>query len=68
MYNQDQTQVVLGIDMICPYGEAEIQTETFQRYIDYMVGYLESDIVVETVAANWQLIGPHQETVVMSTR
>ena len=65
MYNQDQTQVVLGVDMICPYSEAEIQTEAFQHYIDYMVGYLESDPVVETVAANWKLIGPYQETVVI---
>ena len=65
MYSQDRTQVVLGVDMICPYGEAEIETEAFQRYIDYMVDYLESDPVVETVAANWQLIGPYQDTVVI---
>ena len=65
MYNQDQTQVVLGVDMICPYGEAEIQMEAFQNYIDYMADYLESDSAVETIAANWQLIGPYQETVVI---
>jgi len=65
MYNQDQTQVVLGVDMICPYSEAEIHTEPFQHYIDYMADYLESNPVVETVAANWQLIGPYQETVVI---
>ena len=65
MYNEEQTQVVLGVDMICPYGEAEFQTEAFQRYIDYMVAYLESDSVVETIAANWQLIGPYQDTVVI---
>ena len=65
MYNQDQTEVVLGVDMICPYGEAEIQTGAFQHYIDYMVGYLESDPIVETVAANWQLIGPYQDTVII---
>ena len=65
MYNQDQTQVVLGVDMICPYGEVEIQTEAFQSYIDYMANYLESNPVIETVAANWQLIGPYQETVVI---
>ena len=65
MYNQDQTQVVLGVDMICPYGETEMRTAAFQHYIDYMAGYIESDPVVETVAANWQLIGPYQETVVI---
>ena len=65
MYNQDRTQVVLGVDMICPYGEAEIHTEAFQHYSDYMVDYLESDPVVETVAENWQLIGPYQDTVVI---
>jgi Fe-S-cluster containining protein len=65
MYNQDRTQVVLGVDMICPYGEEEIQTEGFQHYIDYMADYLESDSVVETIAVNWQLIGSYQETVVI---
>ena len=65
MYNQDRTQVVLGIDMICPYGEAEAQTEAFQHYSGYMVDYLESDSVVETVSTNWQLIGPYQDTVVI---
>ena len=65
MYNQDRTQVVLGVDMICPYGEAEIQTEAFQHYSDYMANYLEADSVVETIVANWQLIGPYQDTVVI---
>lgn len=65
MYDRDQTRVVLGIDLICPYGEAELQTEAFQHYSGYMVDYLESDSVVETVAANWQLIGPYQDTVVI---
>ena len=65
MYNQDQTQVVLGVDTICPYGESEIQTETFQHFIDYMADYLESDPVVQTIAVNWQLIAPYQDTVVI---
>ena len=65
MYSQDRTQVVLGIDMICPYGEAEIRAQPFQHYIEYMVDYLESDLVVETIATNWQLIGSYQETVVI---
>ena len=65
MYNQNRTQVVLGVDMICPYGEAEVHTEAFQHYSDYIVDYLESDSIVETVAANWQLIGPYQDTVVI---
>lgn len=65
MYNQEQTRVVLGVDMICPYGEAEIQTEAFQHYINYIADYLELDPVVETIVANWQLIGPYQETVVI---
>ena len=68
MYDRNRTQVVLGVDMICPYSEAEIQTETFQNYIGYMVDYFESDSVVETVAANWQLIGPYQETVIIVRR
>ena len=65
MYSQDQTQVVLGVDMTCPYGEVESQTKAFQHYSDYMADYLESDTVIEIVAANWQLIGPYQDTVVI---
>lgn len=65
MYNQDQTEVVLGVDRICPYGETEIQTEAFQHYIDYVVGYLESGSVVEIITTNWKLIGPYQETVII---
>jgi len=65
MYDPTRTQVVLGFDMICPFGEAQIQTEAFQRYIDHITNYLESDAIVETIAANWSLIGPYQEDVVM---
>ena len=65
MYNEDRTQIVLGVDMICPFGEAEFQAETFQSYINHIVSYLESDGVVEMIATNWSLIGPYQETVVI---
>ena len=65
MYNQTRAQVVLGVDMICPYSEAQVQTDAFQRYIDYIVSYLESDPTVEMIAANWSLIGPYQEDVVI---
>lgn len=65
MYYPTRTQVVLGVDMVCPFGEAQIQTEPFQRYIDYIANYLESDAIVETIAANWSLIGPYQEDVVI---
>ncbi|MEK9138393.1 MAG: YkgJ family cysteine cluster protein, partial [Bacteroidota bacterium] len=34
MYDPTGTQVVLGVDMFCPFGEAQIRTEAFQRYID----------------------------------
>ena len=65
MYNEDRTQIVLGVDMICPFGEAEFQAETFQSYINHIASYLESDGVVEMIATNWSLIGPYQETVVI---
>ena len=63
-YNEERTQVILGVDMICPFGEAELQTEPFQQYIAQITDYLESDAIVETVAKNWSLIGEYQETVV----
>ena len=65
MYDKTRTQVVLGVDMICPYSEAQIQTEAFQHYIDYMASYLESDPIVQTIAENWSLTGPYQSELVI---
>ena len=65
MYDKAQTHVVLGVDTICPFGESQIQTETFQRYIDHIASDLESEEIVETIAANWSLIGPYQADVVI---
>ncbi len=65
MYDQDHAQVVLGVDMICPFAETEIQIEATQGYVDHMANYLESDSVVEIIAANWFLISAYQETVVI---
>ena len=63
-YNEEQTQVILGVDMLCPFGEAQLQTDPFQQYIAHIADYLESDAIVETITKNWSLIGEYQETVV----
>ena len=63
MYNKDETEIVLGVDTICPFAEAEFETESFQQYIDYIVAYVESDLTAKVITENWALIGPYQETV-----
>ena len=63
MYNKDETEIVLGVDTICPFAETEFETESFQQYIDYIVAYVESDLTVKVITENWALIGPYQETV-----
>ena len=63
MYNQDETKIVLGVDTICPFAEAEFETESFQQYVNYIVAYAESELTVEIITENWALIGPYQETV-----
>ena len=63
MYNRDETEIVLGVDMICPFAEAEFEAESFQRYVDYIVAYVESELTVEVLTENWSLIGPYQDTV-----
>jgi uncharacterized protein len=65
MFNEDGTQVLLGVDMLCPFGEAQLQTEPFQRYIDHIASYLESEEIVQTIASNCSLIGRYQDTVVV---
>ena len=65
IYNADETDVVLGVDTICPFAEVEFQTELLQQYIDDIAIYLESEATVAIIAANWSLIGPYQETVII---
>ncbi len=63
MYNEDETEIVLGVDMICPFAETEFETESFQQHVDYMVAYVESELTAMVITENWALIGPYQETV-----
>ena len=63
MFNVDGSSVVLGVDMLCPFSEAHLETETFQQHIQYIIDYVESDAVKEQIAKNWSLIGDFQETV-----
>ncbi len=65
MYNEDETEVVLGVDTICPFAETHFETESFQRYINHIVVYVESDMTTKIIVENRALIGPHQETVIV---
>ena len=63
MFNEDRNSVVLGVDMLCPFGEAHLETEAFQQHLQHVISYVESETVMEQIAANWSLIGEYQETV-----
>ena len=63
MHNEDQTEIVLGVDTICPFAEIEFKTESFQRYVDYIAAYVESEMSTKVIIENWAWIGPYQETV-----
>ena len=63
MFSEDRSSVVLGVDMLCPFGEAHLETEVFQQHLRYVIDYVESEIVMEQIAANWSLIGEYQDTV-----
>ena len=65
MRDIDGQKVVLGIDPICPFAEAKIQTQSFQHYADHISSFLESEIVVNRIAQNRDLIGCFQENVVV---
>ena len=53
------------MDTLCPFGEEHIETEAFQRHIQHVINYVESETVTAQIAANWSLIGDYQETVVI---
>ena len=63
MYNEDGTEIVLGVDTICPFAEAEFETQSFQQYVDYLRAYIETELTTNILADNWALVGPFQETV-----
>ena len=63
MLSEDGNEVVLGVDTLCPFGEAHLETETFQKHIRHVIDYVESESVTAQIIANWSLIGDYQETV-----
>lgn len=63
MFNEDRSSVVLGVDMLCPFGEAHLETDAFQLHLQNVIDYVESEVVRKQIAANWSLIGEYQDTV-----
>ena len=63
MRSEDGNAVVLGVDTLCPFGEAHLETETFQKHIRHVIDYVESESVTAQIIANWSLIGDYQDTV-----
>ena len=65
MFSEDGSEVVLGVDTLCPFGEEYLETEAFQRHICEVIDYVESEAVTAQIAANWSLIGDYQDTVIV---
>ena len=63
MLSEDGNEVVLGVDTLCPFGEAHLETEAFQKQIRHVIDYVESESVTAQILANWSLIGDYQDTV-----
>lgn len=63
MRSEDGTEVVLGVDTLCPFGEAHLETGAFQKHIHHVIHYVESESVTAQIIANWNLIGDYQDTV-----
>ena len=63
MFSEDGSEVVLGVDTLCPFGEENLETEAFQRHIRDVINYVESEVVTAQIIANWSLIGDYQDTV-----
>ena len=65
MFSEDGSEVVLGVDTLCPFGEAHFESAAFQRHVRDVIDYVESEAVTAQIAANWRLIGDYQETVII---
>ena len=63
MFSEDGSAIVLGVDTLCPFGEAHLETEAFQQHIRAVINYVESEEVTTQILANWSLIGAYQDTV-----
>ena len=63
MFSEDNSEVVLGVDTLCPFSEAHLETEGFQRHIRDVIDFVESEAVTAQIIANWSLIGDYQDTV-----
>lgn len=63
MCNEDRSEVVLGVDTLCPFGEVHLETEAFQQHIRHVIDYVESETVTAQLSANWSLIADYQDTV-----
>ena len=63
MFNKDRSSVVLGVDMLCPFGEAHHETDAFQQHLRHVIDFVESQEIYTLIAKNWSLIGDYQETV-----
>ena len=63
MFSEDGSEVVLGVDTLCPFGEEHLEIETFQQHIHAVIDYIEFEEVTAQIAANWSIIGNYQDTV-----
>jgi Fe-S-cluster containining protein len=63
MFSEDNSSVVLGVDLLCPFGETHLETEAFQQHLQHVIDYVESEAVMVQIAANWSILGEYQETV-----
>lgn len=63
MFSKDGSEIVLGVDTLCPFGEAHLESEAFQQHIRDVIDYVESEVVTTRIIANWSLIGDYQDTV-----
>lgn len=63
MFNEDRSSVVLGVDMLCPFGETHLETEAFQLHLQHVIEYVESEKISRQITTNCSLIGEYQDTV-----
>lgn len=63
MFNQDSSSVVLGVDMLCPFGEEHYESEVFQQHLQQVIEYVDSEQIITQIIKNRNLIGDYRNSV-----
>ena len=52
LLNRSDSRLYLSLDLNCPYIKDEISSRNFKRYLDYLISYFQSRLVLDILIRN----------------